>query len=155
VLPVVLLYCATLCVDLPLGSSVLFCTWFGSLRGGAQWVRQFADGRAEYIEGAASPEYVVTVDDCDAVVAIECVPMNDQGQRVECLEQYLDGTCVSETVGAACSVCESLPISTRYCAVYLGQGQLHHTLANHSKSFLMTCSTVLVCVCGAGGAGCG
>lgn len=46
-----------------------------------QWVRQYSDGSAYYIDGAASPEYIITADDCGSIVAIECVPMDDMGNR--------------------------------------------------------------------------
>lgn len=32
--------------------------------------------------GAAQPEYTITADDCDSMVAIECVPMDERGRRV-------------------------------------------------------------------------
>ncbi|CAM6011338.1 unnamed protein product [Sphagnum balticum] len=46
-----------------------------------QWVRHYQDGTAAYIEGAAQPEYTITADDCDSMVAIECVPMDECGRR--------------------------------------------------------------------------
>eukprot|EP00850_Spirogloea_muscicola_P021717 SM000259S08739 [mRNA] locus=s259:141724:145733:+ [translate_table: standard] len=46
-----------------------------------QWVRHYADGTAAYIEGAAQPEYTITADDCNTIVAIECVPMDEQNRR--------------------------------------------------------------------------
>ena len=35
--------------------------------------------------GAAQPEYTITADDYDSMVAIECVPMDERGRRVSCL----------------------------------------------------------------------
>ncbi|XP_024374953.1 uncharacterized protein [Physcomitrium patens] len=46
-----------------------------------QWVRHYRDGTAAMIEGAAQPEYTITADDCDSMVAIECVPMDERGRR--------------------------------------------------------------------------
>ncbi|KAJ0502595.1 hypothetical protein HanHA300_Chr11g0414741 [Helianthus annuus] len=49
-----------------------------------QWVRYYQDGTAEYIEGATNPEYVVTADDVDKLIAVECIPMDDQNRQVLC-----------------------------------------------------------------------
>jgi hypothetical protein len=46
-----------------------------------QWVRHNQDGTASMIDGAAQPEYTITADDCDSMVAIECVPMDERGRR--------------------------------------------------------------------------
>ncbi|KAJ0792831.1 hypothetical protein HanOQP8_Chr01g0022361 [Helianthus annuus] len=46
-----------------------------------QWVRHLQDGTREYIEGATNPEYVVTADDVDKLIAVECIPMDDQGRQ--------------------------------------------------------------------------
>ncbi|XP_073395816.1 uncharacterized protein [Physcomitrium patens] len=46
-----------------------------------QWVRHYQDGAAVMIEEAAQPEYTITADDCDSMVAIECVPMDECGRR--------------------------------------------------------------------------
>ena len=35
-----------------------------------------------FVAGAAQPEYTITADDCDNMVAIECVPMDERGRRV-------------------------------------------------------------------------
>ena len=32
--------------------------------------------------GATNPEYVVTADDVDKLIAVECIPMDDQGRQV-------------------------------------------------------------------------
>lgn len=32
--------------------------------------------------GATNPEYVVTADDVDKLIAVECIPMDDQGHQV-------------------------------------------------------------------------
>ncbi|KAG9145016.1 hypothetical protein Leryth_023192 [Lithospermum erythrorhizon] len=48
-----------------------------------QWVRHYPDGTREYIDGATNPEYVVTADDVDKVIAVECIPMDDQGHQGE------------------------------------------------------------------------
>ncbi|KAL8238930.1 hypothetical protein R6Q59_015497 [Mikania micrantha] len=46
-----------------------------------QWARHFEDGTLEYIVGATNPEYVVTADDVDKVIALECVPVDSQGRQ--------------------------------------------------------------------------
>lgn len=38
--------------------------------------------------GAAQPEYTITADDCDSMVAIECVPMDERGRRVSTDVKY-------------------------------------------------------------------
>lgn len=48
-----------------------------------QWVRHLEDGTTQYIEGATNPEYIVTADDVDKLVAVECIPMDDQGRQGE------------------------------------------------------------------------
>ncbi|KAG5540400.1 hypothetical protein RHGRI_020577 [Rhododendron griersonianum] len=47
-----------------------------------QWVRHLQDGTRQYIQGATNPEYVVTADDVDKLIAVECIPMDDQGREV-------------------------------------------------------------------------
>ncbi|XP_047955044.1 uncharacterized protein LOC125201138 isoform X2 [Salvia hispanica] len=48
-----------------------------------QWVRHYPDGTRQYIEGATNPEYVVTADDVDKFIAVECIPMDEQGRQGE------------------------------------------------------------------------
>ncbi|CAI9766910.1 unnamed protein product [Fraxinus pennsylvanica] len=45
------------------------------------WVRHYPDGTRQYIEGATNADYVVTADDVDKFIAVECIPMNEQGQQ--------------------------------------------------------------------------
>lgn len=47
------------------------------------------------ITGAAQPEYTITADDYDNMVAIECVPMDERGRRVRSSLSYRvdDSTC--------------------------------------------------------------
>lgn len=47
-----------------------------------QWVHHLADGRTQYIKGATNPDYVVTADDVDKRIAVECIPMDDKGRQV-------------------------------------------------------------------------
>ncbi|XP_073111623.1 uncharacterized protein [Elaeis guineensis] len=47
-----------------------------------QWVRHLQDGTRQYIEGATVPEYVVTSDDVDTLLAVDCTPMDDHGRQV-------------------------------------------------------------------------
>lgn len=53
-----------------------------------QWVRHLQDGTREYIDGATNPEYVVTADDVDKLIAVECIPMDDQGRQGEIVRLF-------------------------------------------------------------------
>ncbi|OAY41823.1 uncharacterized protein LOC110622930 isoform X4 [Manihot esculenta] len=53
-----------------------------------QWVRHLEDGTRQYIEGATNPEYVVTADDVDKLIAVECIPMDDQGRQGEIVRLF-------------------------------------------------------------------
>ncbi|XP_070038351.1 uncharacterized protein LOC107776397 isoform X3 [Nicotiana tabacum] len=53
-----------------------------------QWVRHYPDGTRQYIEGATNPEYVVTADDIDKLIAVECIPMDDQGHQGELVRLF-------------------------------------------------------------------
>ncbi|XP_024984731.1 uncharacterized protein LOC112520514 isoform X2 [Cynara cardunculus var. scolymus] len=65
------------------GGKLLCCGY--SVRGTSScmiaWVHHLLDGTSEYIEGATNPEYVVTADDVDKLIAVECIPMDDQGRQ--------------------------------------------------------------------------
>lgn len=53
-----------------------------------QWVRHLQDGTRQYIEGATNPEYVVTADDVDKLIAVECIPMDDKGRQGELVRLF-------------------------------------------------------------------
>ncbi|XP_028787291.1 uncharacterized protein LOC114743258 isoform X1 [Neltuma alba] len=53
-----------------------------------QWVRHLQDGTRQYIEGATNPEYVVTADDVDKVISVECIPMDDEGRQGELVNLF-------------------------------------------------------------------
>ncbi|XP_058743423.1 uncharacterized protein LOC131616177 [Vicia villosa] len=53
-----------------------------------QWVRHLQDGTRQYIEGATNPEYVVTADDVDKLIAVECIPMDDKGRQGEIVRLF-------------------------------------------------------------------
>ncbi|XP_072987226.1 uncharacterized protein [Typha latifolia] len=53
-----------------------------------QWVRLLPNGTEQYIEGASLPEYVVTADDVDTLLAVDCTPMDDNGRQGELVRQY-------------------------------------------------------------------
>ncbi|XP_050222015.1 uncharacterized protein LOC126672123 isoform X2 [Mercurialis annua] len=53
-----------------------------------QWVRHLEDGTRQYIEGATNPEYIVTADDVDKLIAVECIPMDDQGRQGELVRLF-------------------------------------------------------------------
>ncbi|XP_047169490.1 uncharacterized protein LOC124838029 isoform X1 [Vigna umbellata] len=65
-----------------------------------QWVRHLEDGTRHYIEGATNPEYVVTADDVDKLIAVECIPMDDKGRQGELVKLFANDqnkiTCDSE-----------------------------------------------------------
>uniref|UniRef100_A0A7N1A2K6 Uncharacterized protein n=1 Tax=Kalanchoe fedtschenkoi TaxID=63787 RepID=A0A7N1A2K6_KALFE len=53
-----------------------------------QWVRHLPDGTWHYIEGATNPEYVVTADDVDRLIAVECIPMDDYNRQGEIVRLF-------------------------------------------------------------------
>ncbi|XP_052113162.1 uncharacterized protein LOC107472825 [Arachis duranensis] len=53
-----------------------------------QWVRHLQDGTRHYIEGATNPEYIVTADDVDKLIAVECIPMDDRGRQGELVKLF-------------------------------------------------------------------
>ncbi|XP_057531521.1 uncharacterized protein LOC130809749 isoform X2 [Amaranthus tricolor] len=53
-----------------------------------QWVRHLQDGTRDYIEGATNPEYVVTADDVDKCIAVECIPMDENGRQGEIVRHF-------------------------------------------------------------------
>ncbi|XP_038725447.1 uncharacterized protein LOC120016648 isoform X2 [Tripterygium wilfordii] len=53
-----------------------------------QWIRHLDDGTRQYIEGATNPEYIVTADDVDKLLAVECIPMDDQGRQGELVKLF-------------------------------------------------------------------
>ncbi|OWM70871.1 uncharacterized protein LOC116214220 isoform X2 [Punica granatum] len=72
------------------GNQLLGCGY--PVRGTAlcmfQWVRHYQDGRPQYIEGATNPEYVVTADDVETLIAVECIPMDNQGRQGEIVRLF-------------------------------------------------------------------
>jgi hypothetical protein len=66
------------------------CTVFGNVT----W--HFIDVPSLFflIAGAAQPEYTITADDCDNMVAIECVPMDERGRRVRGRYHSASSNCV-------------------------------------------------------------
>ncbi|PQQ04115.1 hypothetical protein Pyn_34104 [Prunus yedoensis var. nudiflora] len=48
----------------------------------------FQDGTREFIEGATNPEYIVTADDVDKIIAVDCIPMDDQGRQGELVRLF-------------------------------------------------------------------
>lgn len=72
------------------GSKLLGCGY--PVRGTSlcmfQWVRHLQDGTRQYIEGATNPEYIITADDVDRLIAVECIPMDDQGRQGEIVRLF-------------------------------------------------------------------
>ncbi|XP_019465378.1 PREDICTED: uncharacterized protein LOC109363574 [Lupinus angustifolius] len=56
-----------------------------------QWLRHLQDGTWQYIEGATNPEYIVTADDVDKLIAVECIPMDDKGRQGELVRLFANG----------------------------------------------------------------
>ncbi|CAL0324382.1 unnamed protein product [Lupinus luteus] len=56
-----------------------------------QWLRHLQDGTWQYIEGATNPEYIVTADDVDKLIAVECIPMDDKGRQGELVRLFAKG----------------------------------------------------------------
>ncbi|XP_058225062.1 receptor-like protein kinase FERONIA isoform X2 [Rhododendron vialii] len=56
-----------------------------------QWVRHLQDGTRQYIEGATDSEYVVTADDVDKHIAVECIPMDDRGRQGKLVRLFANG----------------------------------------------------------------
>uniref|UniRef100_A0A803M4F5 AIR9-like A9 domain-containing protein n=1 Tax=Chenopodium quinoa TaxID=63459 RepID=A0A803M4F5_CHEQI len=73
-----------------LGAKLLGCGY--PVRGTSlcmfQWVRHLQDGTRHYIEGATNPEYVVTADDVDKCIAVECIPMDENGRQGELVRRF-------------------------------------------------------------------
>ncbi|XP_026401630.1 uncharacterized protein LOC113297394 isoform X3 [Papaver somniferum] len=53
-----------------------------------QWVRHLHNGTGQYIEGATNPDYVVTADDVDKFIAVDCIPMDDKGCQGELVRLF-------------------------------------------------------------------
>ncbi|MCL7030383.1 hypothetical protein MKW94_002743 [Papaver nudicaule] len=53
-----------------------------------QWVRHLHNGTGQYIEGATNPDYVVTADDVDKLIAVDCIPMDDKGCQGELVRLF-------------------------------------------------------------------
>uniref|UniRef100_A0A6V7QXU9 Uncharacterized protein n=1 Tax=Ananas comosus var. bracteatus TaxID=296719 RepID=A0A6V7QXU9_ANACO len=53
-----------------------------------QWVRYRENGTRESIEGATVPDYVVTADDVDTLLAVDCTPMDDNGRQGELVRVF-------------------------------------------------------------------
>ncbi|XP_074585826.1 uncharacterized protein LOC141841557 [Curcuma longa] len=53
-----------------------------------QWIRELDNGTRQYIEGATVPEYVVTADDVDTILAVECTPIDDSGHQGDLVRQF-------------------------------------------------------------------
>ncbi|XP_052192700.1 uncharacterized protein LOC127801523 isoform X2 [Diospyros lotus] len=87
-----------------------------------QWVHHLQDGTRHYIEGATNPEYVVTADDVDKLIAVECIPMDDQGRQGELVRHF-----ANDQNKITCDPDMQLEIDT-----YISKGQ-----ANFSIQLLM------------------
>ncbi|KAH7848035.1 hypothetical protein Vadar_033068 [Vaccinium darrowii] len=56
-----------------------------------QWIRHLQDGTRQYIEGATFAEYLVTADDVDKLIAVECIPMDDRGRQGNLVRHFANG----------------------------------------------------------------
>ncbi|OEL25808.1 hypothetical protein BAE44_0013172 [Dichanthelium oligosanthes] len=55
-----------------------------------EWVRHLEDGSVNFIDGARKPNYVVTADDVDTLLAIEVQPLDDRKRKGEFIKVYVD-----------------------------------------------------------------
>uniref|UniRef100_A0A0E0BVV2 prolyl oligopeptidase n=1 Tax=Oryza meridionalis TaxID=40149 RepID=A0A0E0BVV2_9ORYZ len=66
-----------------------------------EWVRHLEDGSVNFIEGARQPNYLVTADDVDTLLAIEVQPLDDRKRKGEIVRFYANDqrkiTCDPET----------------------------------------------------------
>ncbi|KAJ4721442.1 Protein kinase-like domain, Concanavalin A-like lectin/glucanase domain protein [Melia azedarach] len=58
-----------------------------------QWVRasSLLGSHKQRIEGATEQDYVVTVDDVDKLIALECIPVDDQGHQGQLVRVFANG----------------------------------------------------------------
>ncbi|KAL5219141.1 hypothetical protein ABZP36_019825 [Zizania latifolia] len=56
-----------------------------------QWVRYLENGTRQSIEGATVYDHVVTADDVDTILAVDCTPMDDNGRQGELVTEYANG----------------------------------------------------------------
>lgn len=66
-----------------------------------EWVRHLEDGSVKFIEGARQPNYLVTADDVDTLLAIEVQPLDDRKRKGDIVKVYANDqakiTCDPET----------------------------------------------------------
>lgn len=43
---------------------------------------EISDVSVLFFPGATNPDYIVTADDVDKLIAVECIPMDEQGRQV-------------------------------------------------------------------------
>lgn len=53
-----------------------------------QWVRHLENGTRQSIEGATVPDYVVTADDVDTYLSVDCIPMDESGRQGELVSLF-------------------------------------------------------------------
>ncbi|KAI3987532.1 hypothetical protein MKX01_003218, partial [Papaver californicum] len=74
------------------GSTLRACGFpiFGTTLCMFQWTRHLDPNgnRPLYIEGATDPDYVITADDVDKLIAVDCIPMNGNGCQGELLRLF-------------------------------------------------------------------
>ncbi|XP_020581642.1 uncharacterized protein LOC110025479 isoform X2 [Phalaenopsis equestris] len=65
-----------------------------------QWVRHLENGTRQSIEGATVPDYVVTADDVDTFLSVDCIPMDESGRQGELVSLFANNqnkiTCDSD-----------------------------------------------------------
>ncbi|CAM6011748.1 unnamed protein product [Sphagnum balticum] len=62
-----------------------------------QWIRELPDGNRIIIDGAGQPEYMITADDCESKVMINCVPMDEHSRQGEVVTVVAnDGKSISQ-----------------------------------------------------------
>ncbi|CAK9198983.1 unnamed protein product [Sphagnum troendelagicum] len=62
-----------------------------------QWIRELPNGSRVIIDGAGQPEYMITADDCESKVMINCVPMDEHSRQGEVVTVVAnDGKSISQ-----------------------------------------------------------
>ncbi|WVZ78776.1 hypothetical protein U9M48_026432 [Paspalum notatum var. saurae] len=56
-----------------------------------QWTRHLDDGSRQSIQGATIYDYVVTADDVNTVLVVECTPMDENGLQGESVKRFSNG----------------------------------------------------------------
>ncbi|XP_020247530.1 uncharacterized protein LOC109825174 isoform X2 [Asparagus officinalis] len=117
-----------------------------------QWVRHFENGTRQSIEGATVPDYVVTADDVDTFLAVDCTPMDDSGRQGELVRLFANNQ-NKITCGPDYTLCihiyfilseEATVIKKNVNSVWVGGWvEVGGCLLDYKMKPILTCSTRL------------